>query len=71
VESDGYTGVFYIKRIRVVQENAGLLIPSEMSEMLRFADLLHMRVHPCIRVEPGKCGKAGVRVCDMDELLCG
>ncbi len=55
---------FCIKRMDTggVQENAGLLFPSEMSEVLNLANLLPAQVHPRVRVEPGKCGEAEVRV---------
>ncbi len=33
-------------------------------------DLPLPHVHPGLRVEPGACGKAEVRVCDMDDLHC-
>jgi len=62
-------GLDRIEEVARVDEDIGL-VPDNLIDRREeiVIDLLLAQVHPRVRVEPGKCGEAEVRVGDMDEL---
>ena len=62
-------GLDRIEEVARVDEHVGLFPDDHVNRSKEvIVDLLLAQVHPRFRVEPGKCGEAEVRVCDMDEL---
>ena len=62
-------GLDRIEEVARMHEHIGLLPDDHVNRSKEvIVDLLLAQVHPRVRVEPGKCGEAEVRICDMDEL---